>query len=140
MKLLKTPAFWLLAVALTIVVLANWSNETASRGRAHADEGKEAFGGAKVSGGSSSRTDNVIREGTELSNLRVQIRRTTSGRISLFDEQTKRTMVCLENLWLQRIMTAQKNDNPGVIWIVSGRVTEFEGANFFQIVEAARSN
>ncbi|XZE21790.1 hypothetical protein SH449x_001697 [Pirellulaceae bacterium SH449] len=140
MKLFKTPAFWLLAVALTIVVLANWNNESASRGRAHADEGKEALGGAKLNEGSSSRTDNVIREGTELSNLRVQVRRAASGRINLFDEQTKRTMVCLENLWLQRILTAQKNDDPGVIWIISGRVTEFDGANFFQIVEASRSN
>lgn len=140
MRLLKTPAFWLLSIALTIVVLANWNNEAALRGRVNAGEGD----GSKATSGTrateTTRPDNLIREGTELNNLRVQVRKASNGRPTLFDEQTKRTMVCLENLWLQRILVAQKNEDPSVAWLVSGKVTEFEGVNYIQITQASKSN
>ncbi|MCU0711724.1 MAG: hypothetical protein MUC43_06665 [Pirellula sp.] len=140
MRLLKTPAFWLLSIALTIVVLANWNNESSGRGRASAGEGdgSKATAGSKTS--EPSRPDNLIREGTELNNLRVQVRKAPNGRITVFDEQTKRTLVCLENLWLQRILVAQKNEDPSAVWIVSGKVTEFEGINYLQIAQASKSN
>lgn len=140
MRLLKTPAFWLLSIALTIVVLANWNNESPGRGRASAGEGdgSKSTAGSKTS--EASRPDNLIREGTELNNLRVQVRKASNGRITVFDEQTKRTLVCLENLWLQRILVAQKNEDPSVVWIVSGKVTEFEGINYLQITQASKSN
>lgn len=140
MRLLKTPAFWLLSIALTIVILANWNNDSASRGGVHAGEGDAAKSGSDAKTSEGGRTDNLIREGTELSNLRVQVRKAPNGRITLFDEQTKRTLVCLENLWLQRILVAQKNEDPSVIWLVSGKITEFEGINYFQISQAAKSN
>ena len=140
MRLLKTPAFWLLATALTIVIMANWNNEASSRGRVNAGEeiGSKTGTGGKTA--DPARPDNLIREGTELNNLRVQFRKSSSGRVTLFDEQTKRTMVCLENLWLQRILVAQKNEDPNVAWLVSGKATEFEGINYIQIVQASKLN
>lgn len=140
MRLLKTPAFWLLSIALTIVVLANWNNEASSRGRVNAGEGDVSKATSGTRAAETARPDNLIREGTELNNLRVQVRKASNGRITLFDEQTKRTMVCLENLWLQRILVAQKNEDPSVVWLVSGKVTEFEGVNYIQISQASKSN
>jgi hypothetical protein len=139
-RLLKTPAFWLLLIAITIVVIANWNNEASSRGRVNAGEEIGSKNGAGAKSSESSRQDNLIREGTELNNLRVQFRKSSNGRITLFDEQTKRSMVCLENLWLQRILVAQKNEDPSVVWLVSGKVTEFEGVNYIQIVQASKTN
>ena len=140
MRFLKTPAFWLLSIALTIVVLANWNNETSSRGRVNAGEGDGSKATSGARGAETARPDNLIREGTELNNLRVQVRKASNGRITLFDEQTKRTMVCLENLWLQRILAAQKNEDPSIVWLVSGKVSEFEGVNYIQISQASKSN
>ena len=140
MRLLKAPAFWLLSLALTIVVLANWNNETSSRGRVNAGEGDSAKANSGARGVETSRPDNLIREGTELNNLRVRVRKTSNGRVTLADEQTKRTMVCLENLWLQRILVAQKNEDPDVVWLISAKVTEFDGINYIQIVQASKSN
>jgi hypothetical protein len=121
-------------------VLANWNNDVSSRGRANAGEGDAAKTAAGSKGVDSSRPDNLIREGTELNNLRVQVRKASNGRITLFDEQTRRTMVCLENLWLQRILVAQKNEDPSAVWLISGKVTEYEGVNYIQIAQASKSN
>jgi hypothetical protein len=120
--------------------MANWNNESALRGRVNAGEENGSKNGPAVKSGDPARPDNLIREGTELNNLRVQFRKSSNGRVTLFDEQTKRSMVCLENLWLQRILVAQKNEDPNVVWLVSGKATEFEGVNYIQIVQASKIN
>lgn len=120
--------------------MANWNNETSSRGRVNAGEELGSKSGAAAKGTDAFRPDNLIREGTELNDLRVQFRKSSNGRTTVFDEQTKKSMICLENLWLQRILVAQKNEDPSVVWLVSGKVTEFEGVNYFQILQASKTN
>jgi hypothetical protein len=139
LRILKSPAFWVLLVALSIVVAANWNNDTnRSSSMAGELEGRADGTKGKMESGSSS---SLIREGTELTNIRARISKASaSGRILLYEEQPKRTLICLENLWLHRIITAQKNEDQGIVWSISGRVTEFDGQNYIQILQASKTN
>jgi hypothetical protein len=79
----------------------------------------------------------LLREGTLLED--VQGRFTQSGDRTMFlEEGTNRSTKCLENLWLQRIVSSQKSDRK-VTWKVTGKVTEFEGENYL-IIEVASKN
>jgi hypothetical protein len=136
-RILKSPALWVLLIALSVVVVANWNNEV-SRSNSMAGELDTKSDAGK--GKAETTSQSLIREGTELTNIRARMKQSSTGRVLLYEERPKRTIICLENLWLQRILAAQKNEDEKVVWLVTGRVTEFDGQNFIQILQATKTN
>ncbi len=125
----RSPAFWVIAVALSVAAVANWTPNGNPHLHIHAEEPQKTT--------EADRKDALLREGTQMDD--AQGRFTQSGdRIVFVEEGTNRSTKCLENLWLQRIVSSQKTDRK-VTWQVTGKVTEFEGENFL-LIEVATKN
>ena len=60
-------------------------------------------------------------------------------RFQFVEEGSNKAFKCLENLCLQRISMNQQDDERKVIWLVSAKVTEFNGENFWILEKAVRS-
>jgi hypothetical protein len=125
----RSPAFWVIAVGTGLAAVANWVPNGNPHVNIRADE--------PVKNREEDRKKMLLREGTQLED--VQGRFTQSGERTMFiEEGTNRSTKCLENLWLQRIVSSQKSDRK-VTWQVTGKVTEFESENFL-IIEVASKN
>jgi hypothetical protein len=125
----RSPAFWVIAVASGLAAIANWAPDGNQQVNIRADE--------PLKNSEEDRKKLLLREGTQLDDVKGRF--TQSGDRTLFiEEGTNRSTKCLENLWLQRIVSSQKSDRK-VTWQVTGKVTEFEGENFL-IIEVASKN
>lgn len=125
----RSPAFWVISVASVLAAVANWAPDVNQHVSIRADEPEK--------NSEEERKKLLLREGTLLED--VQGRFTQSGDRTMFlEEGTNRSTKCLENLWLQRIVSSQKSDRK-VTWKVTGKVTEFEGENYL-IIEIASKN
>ena len=125
----RSPAFWVISVASVLAAVANWAPDVNQHVNIRADEPEK--------NSEEERKKLLLREGTLLED--VQGRFTQSGDRTMFlEEGTNRSTKCLENLWLQRIVSSQKSDRK-VTWKVTGKVTEFEGENYL-IIEVASKN
>lgn len=134
-RTVRSPALWVLLSAAVIAGASNWRSETAG---SVATWGSE-IGTRPVENRSSEDKDALLREDTPLTQLRGRFRQ-SGDRILFTEEGASRSMKCLENLWLQRILDSQKNEDRKVIWLVnSARVTEFNGENFLLIESATKT-
>jgi len=125
----RSPAFWVIALASGLAAVANWAPDVSQHVNIRADEPEK--------NSEEEHKKLLLREGTQLED--VQGRFTQSGDRTMFlEEGTNRSTKCLENLWLQRIVSSQKSDRR-VTWQVTGKVTEFEGENYL-IIEVASKN
>jgi hypothetical protein len=125
----RSPAFWVISVASGLAAVANWAPDVNQHVNIRADEPEK--------NSEEERKKLLLREGTLLED--VPGRFTQSGDRTMFlEEGTNRSTKCLENLWLQRIVSSQKSDRK-VTWKVTGKVTEFEGENYL-IIEVASKN
>jgi hypothetical protein len=114
---------------------SNWSGETNG---SVATWGSE-LGSPASDNRPSEEKDSLLREDTPLTQLRGRFRH-AGERILFTEEGANRSMKCLENLWLQRIMDSQKNEDRKVVWLInSARVTEFNGENFLLIESATKT-
>lgn len=73
-----------------------------------------------------------IREGTALRNTLVFFRQ-SGDRTVLYTVEDNRHFTCLENLALERILTAIQEKPERRYWRIDGEFTEFRGANFVVI-------
>jgi hypothetical protein len=78
------------------------------------------------------------REGTQLRDERGQFA-LNGTRVIFVSADDKRRFVGLENLALQRISQLVGGDFNDVEWIVSGLVTEYQGANYLLILRATKA-
>lgn len=128
-SIFRSPAFWVVALASGLAAAANWAPNGNQYVNLRADEPSKSS--------EDDRKKLLLREGTQLDDVKGRF--TQSGDRTLFiEEGTNRTTKCLENLWLQRIVSSQKSDRK-ITWQVTGKVTEFEGENFL-IIELASKN
>ena len=79
--------------------------------------------------------NNRLREGTELADLAGSFR-ITGDRVTFYAANDIRRFVCLENLNLERIVRALTETSDQARWNVSGKVTEYQGANYLLIERA----
>ncbi|MCL2742651.1 MAG: hypothetical protein FWE67_02250 [Planctomycetaceae bacterium] len=70
-----------------------------------------------------------IREGTPFIAKRVYFRQ-TGQRTTMFTTDGKENYVVLENLSLERILTAMSEKPDRGIWLADGEFTEFRGTNY----------
>ncbi len=85
---------------------------------------------------SSSPSNQLQREGSKVSQLTGYFRQ-SSGRITFVPkENSKSSLVCLENLMLQRIADSISGKTEFGAWVVSGEVTEYRNANYLVVKTA----
>jgi hypothetical protein len=121
--------------AATIAGVSNWNSESSGSLTTWGSE----LGTTSPDTRSTDDKDSLLREDTPLTQLRGRFR-PSGDRILFTEEGANRSMKCLENLWLQRIMDSQKNEDRKVIWMVnSARVTEFNGENYLLIESATKT-
>lgn len=134
-RTLRSPALWVILCAMLLAGASNWSGETNG---SVATWGSE-LGSPASDNRPSEEKDSLLREDTPLTQLRGRFRQ-AGERILFTEEGANRSMKCLENLWLQRIMDSQKNEDRKVVWLInSARVTEFNGENFLLIESATKT-
>jgi hypothetical protein len=78
------------------------------------------------------------REGTSLSEVRGRFR-ASKERTLFTDETTERTYKCLENLMVQRVESSVSDDDRKLPWIVTGKITEYQGENYLLVERAVRA-
>ncbi len=103
---------------------------------------KSSPGAEAIAGGASAAADaeegELRREGTQLRDERGHFE--LNGTRVIFASADKKTrFVGLENLNLQRISQIMGSDFDQVEWIVSGLVTEYQGANYLLVTRAAKA-
>ena len=76
-----------------------------------------------------------IREGTAFKNMHVFFQQ-TGDRIVLYTVDDNQRFTCLENLALERILTALEAKPERRYWKIEGEFTEFRGENFVKIRRA----
>jgi hypothetical protein len=79
-----------------------------------------------------------IREGTAFKDKRVFFRQ-TGDRTALYTVEENQRFTCLENLTLERILTAIQEKPDHQFWKIEGEFTEFRGENYVLIRRAVVS-
>ena len=76
-----------------------------------------------------------IREGTGFKDMHVFFRQ-TGDRTAMYTVEDNQRFLCLENLTLERILTAIQEKQERQFWKIEGEFTEFRGENFVLIRRA----
>ena len=131
MRVLKSPALWVIVILGCIAVFANLGNDQAMRANT-------AMASDRPSLAQMAKEDSAMREGSVLADIKGRVKK-QGDRFYFTDDTTNKSYKCLENLCLQRISTNQQDEERKVIWLVSAKVTEFNGENFLILEKAVRS-
>lgn len=132
-RAVRSPAFWVLWCLGLLTVAANTQHPESGRG-----------GGTLVADDRPSLTEMnsdkaLQREGTLISDARGKFQ-LAKDRVAFIDESNRTPIVCLENLMLQRVLSyVSEDENRRQRWLVTGKITEFEGANYLWIDRAVRA-
>ena len=131
MRLLRSPALWVILVACSTAVLANLSSDYRMNSNA-------LMASDRPSLAQMAKEETAMREGTPITEVKGRFRK-QGERIQFVEEGSNKAFKCLENLCLQRISMNQQDDERKVIWLVSAKFTEFNGENFLMLDKAVRS-
>ena len=131
MRVLRSPAFWVILASGCMAVFANLGGERQlSSNSIMASERPPLSKMAK--------DESILREGTSLVDVKGRFRR-QGDRFQFMEEGSTKSIKCLENLSLQRVDASQQDDERKVIWLVTAKVTEFKGENFLALEKAVRT-
>jgi hypothetical protein len=131
-KLFFAPSSW---AGIVILSLAVASNQPFIRAMSESSANAEDRPSLKAM----NEEKSLIREGTLLTDSKGRFR-FNEDRIVFTDESLGKSLICLENIMLQRIHAFSKEDEGGrQRWSVSGKVTEFNGENFLWLDRATRA-
>jgi hypothetical protein len=130
--LLRSPAFWVVAVACGLAFAANMSGPygLGSRGQINADERPSL---AKMA-----REAELLREGALLTEIKGRFRK-EGERYFFTDESGEKRYKCLENFCLQRVASAMQGEERKLVWLISAKITEFNEENFLLLEKAVRT-
>ena len=134
LRMFKSPAFWVIALSLTIAAVVNVGEQSGLLSNA----GSSANADERPSLVKMASEISILREGADLAELKGQFRK-TGDRYHFFEDGGNVNYKCLENLCLQRIVATIKNEDRKPVWIISAKVTEFEDENFLLLEKATRT-
>ncbi len=132
MRVSRSPAFWVIFASMGIALAAN----TGRRQGILRENSTWAVERPSVE--SMSKDLALIREGTELNDVRGEFR-FVGDRYVFVETGTNRTFKCLENLMLQRISAAIKDDARKANWVITAKVSEYSGDNYLLVDRAVRA-
>ena len=131
MRVLRSPAFWVILAFCSTAVFSNIGGDSRlSSSAIMADE--------RPSLSTMAKEQSIMREGTVLTDIKGRFRK-QGERFQFIEDGSNKTYKCLENLNLQRIDASQQDDDRKLAWIVSAKVTEFNRENFLVLEKAVRS-
>jgi hypothetical protein len=130
MRILQSPAFWVLLSVSFIAIFANLGGV--------AFQGNATLASDRVPLAQMTKMESLSREGTVLTDVKGGFRKQGERRLFV-EEGTTKSIKCLENLCLQRVVANQQDDDPKVVWLVSAKLTEFNNENFLILDKAVRS-
>lgn len=96
---------------------------------------KENAAGAKESQAGAAASDTRLREGTTLTDESGEFR-DLGDRVVFRCERRTTEFTVLENLTLERVTSALRENSDSRAWTVSGTVTEFRGSNYLLVTRA----
>ncbi len=131
MRILNSPAFWVIVIVGCLAVFANLHGERTS----HANS---LSASERPSLMQMSKEDSILREGAVLTEIKGRFKK-NAERMIFTEEVTNKSYKCLENLCLQRIAANQLDDDRKVIWMISAKITEFNNENFIILEKSVRS-
>lgn len=129
MRILQSPAFWVILGVSFLAVFANVGD--ALRGNA-------ILASDRATLSQMTKMESLAREGTVLTDVKGRFRKQTE-RLLFVEEGTTKSIKCLENLCLQKVVANQQDDDRKVVWLVSAKLTEFNNENFLILDKAVRS-
>ena len=121
-----SPMFWLLNL---IGLAAIGSNLTAGDGSSRTDPVSEA--GLREPG-------KLIREGARIES-KLMLVRSAGENLVLESEDDKQSFEALENLALERILSAVRADSSDKRWLITGQATEYRGRNYILLERVSRA-
>ena len=130
MRILGSPAFWVVLVVSCVAMLANLGGSSLHSHATMADD--------RPSLTQMSKLESLSREGSALAEVKGRFRK-QGDRFLFVEEGTPKPIKCLENLCLQRVASNQQDDDRKVVWLVSGKLTEFNNENYLILDKAVRS-
>lgn len=126
---LRSPAFWVISIALVVATVANIASNRGVIGESSSLAEERST--ASASGIS-------LREGSSLPDLMGTFR-ISNERLQFVEREGNRTFRCLENLMLQRVHQVIGDEPNETAWIVNGKITEYRGENFLLIEMTRRT-
>jgi hypothetical protein len=122
-----SPAFWVFAIAATIVFATNLSSSMTWTS-------ESGFAKETLPKHSNHRTH--LEEGTKLPEI-LGVFGFSEHRFKFIELKGEhREFVCLENSTLERVQQASQQESSDCAWIITGSVTKFRGENFL-IIDSA---
>lgn len=130
------------AVLAALAALAVWAGAGLGAEPAGAQPSDERGSGAEQpatappqTGATPAALEHRIREGTQVVEERG-VFKITGERVTFFSGGARLRLVVLENLNLERIVRVITDSPEKQDWVVSGRITEFQGANYLLVEKA----
>ncbi len=130
-RVLTSPAFWVIVVVGCLAVFANLGAQSGLHSNA-------VMGGERPSLSQMAKEESVLREGAVLADVKGRFKK-QGERFVFTDEATNKSYKCLENLCLQRLTANQMDDDRKVIWMISAKMTEFNNENFLILEKSVRT-
>lgn len=122
-----SPAFWVFAIATTIVFATNLSSQMTWTGEA-------SFAKDALAMQPAYRTN--LDEGTKLPEM-LGVFGFSEHRFKFVELRGEhREFICLENSALERVQQASQEESHDCAWIITGSVTQFRGENYLFIDSA----
>ena len=146
MRILKSPAFWVILLAFALALATNVSNRFSWLG-SNTAQAEDRPSLVKMATGSP-----LLHEGAIFTEVKGQFRKNifkvkeNEGKTGLeierydfVDDENHRSYTCLENICLQRVATAMHGETGAITWVISAKVNEFNDENFLLLDKAVRS-
>jgi hypothetical protein len=131
MRLLKSPALWVILLAGSLAALANVGGDSSMHSNS-------LMASDRPSLTQMSKEESTLREGAMLADIKGRFKK-QGERFVFTEEATNKSYKCLENICLQRIALSQQDDDRKVFWLVSAKITEFNNENFLLVEKSVRS-
>lgn len=86
---------------------------------------------------SATKERSLLREGSTVVEAKGKFR-IVKDRLIFQEDGSTRSFVCLENQMLQRVASYLSDEDRRLVWVVTGRITEYEASNYLLIEKAIR--
>lgn len=135
-RIAHSASFWVVVCVASTMILVNVSNESnLSTARGLWSSAALAEDTPPTSPTTKERA--LLREGSTIVEAKGKFR-IVKERLIFQEDGSARSFVCLENQMLQRVASYLSDEDRRLVWVVTGRITEYESSNYLLIEKATR--
>jgi len=131
MRLLRSPALWVILAASILAIFTNVVVDNRISANPNSENDRPPLS-------QMAKEESALREGTQLNEVKGRFRK-QGDRFQFTEDGGQKSFKCLENLCLQRISVNQQDEDRKITWLISAKVTEFNGENYLILEKAVRS-